>query len=141
MLLEQTKMSCDYSIDKERRLVLVTAWGELTAKTVRDYRDRLIHDPAFEPTFHQLVDFTKVTHVTLDAADIRALAAPPIFARGSKRAFVVSSDEMFGLARMFEIHRQMRGAQEILQVFRDKDVAVRWLFPGDETFLGKGGEE
>jgi hypothetical protein len=42
-----------------------------------------------------------------------------------KLAIVAPEDEVYGLARLFSVHRAQEHLQ--LQVFRDRDAAFQWL--------------
>jgi len=125
-------MPYSYVINRERRLVITTGWGEFTLETVLEHQSALTKDPAFDPSFRQLADFTKVTKVSVDAEAVRTAASRRIFAPGSRRAIVVPSPELFGLARMFATYREIYGGGEDLQVFTDKEEALRWLLEGPE---------
>ena len=54
-------MPCRYVIDKERRLVISTAWDRLTFAQAKAHDDQLLSDPDFSPEFNQLMDATAVT--------------------------------------------------------------------------------
>jgi len=61
---------------------------------------------------------------------VRQFAQRSIFSSRSRRAFVVKDDLQFGLARMFEIHRDLNGETGI-RVFRTLDEALDWILAGD----------
>lgn len=119
-------MAADYKIDKSRRLVLSTASGVLTAEDIQGHMDRLTADPDFNPDLFQLADFTTVTAMTVGPDDIRRFAERTIFSPLSRRAFVVKDDAQFGLARMFEIHRDLKGESGI-RVFRSIQDGLEWI--------------
>ena len=66
----------------------------------------------------------------VEPEDVRQLAQRNIFSPRSRRAFVVKDDLQFGLARMFEIHRELKGETGI-RVFRAFDEAMDWIMVGD----------
>jgi len=74
------------------------------------------------------VDFTHTTTAALSADDIRKLAERRVFWPCSRRAFLVSGDLLFGLARMFEMLRENAG-DEGIRVFRRLDDALEWILP------------
>jgi len=113
-------------IEKERRLVFSTAYGEFTFADAQAHQRQLQSNPDFDPSFSQLLDFTQVTKIDLSADEIRILAQKSIFSPESRRAFVVKGDLAFGLARLFEILRETMGEQGI-GVFRDLDDALEWV--------------
>jgi hypothetical protein len=78
--------------------------------------------------FSSLADFTGTTRVSVSSEDVRALAARNIFAPGSRCCVIAPTAEIFGLARMFQTFRELSGGREELQIFRDREEAMRWLF-------------
>lgn len=125
-------MSAYYNIDKERRLVLSSGAGVLTKEDLLGHMDRLSNDPDFNPDFAQVLDFTRINLVEVEPEDVRQLAQRNIFSPRSRRAFVVKDDLQFGLARMFEIHRELKGETGI-RVFRAFDEAMDWIMVGDTS--------
>jgi hypothetical protein len=91
--------------------------------------DRLSKDPDFAPDFSQMVDFREITGVEFGPEEVRQFAERNIYSSHSRRAIVVGDDLLFGLARMFEIHRELRGEKGI-RVFRDYDEALDWVLVG-----------
>ena len=121
-------MAASYRIDKQKRLIVSTASGVLTLDDVLRQQERLLKDTDFDPSFSQLVDFDDVTEVAVATDDVRRMAEKSIFMPGTRRALVAQkSDVAFGLSRMFEILRNLKG-DEGVRVFRDRDQAIAWLF-------------
>lgn len=106
---------------------MTTASGILTLADSLCHQDRLRKDPDFSREFSQLMDFTQVTEVALTSEDIYRLAKASVFSPHSRRAILVDSDLKFGLARMFETFRDIRGEKGI-RVFRRLDEALDWIF-------------
>jgi len=102
-------------------------------RDIREHQTALTQDAGFDSTFNQLLDFTRVTKVSLGSEEIRTAASRSIFSRGSRRAFVAPTAELFGLSRMFEAYRELEGGEETLQVFKDRGEALRWLLKGSEA--------
>jgi hypothetical protein len=123
-------VSAFYTIDKKHRLVLSSGDGALTKDDLLGHIERLSKDPDFNPEFCQVVDFTQITALEVVPGDVRQLAQRNIFSPRSRRAFVVKDDLQFGLARMFEIHRELRGETGI-RVFRTFDEAMDWILIGN----------
>jgi hypothetical protein len=123
------RVSAFYTIDIERRLVLSSGAGVLTKEDLLGHMERLSKDPDFDPDFCQLVDFTQITALEFEPDDVRQLAQRNIFSPRSRRAFVVKDDLQFGLARMFEIYRELNGEAGI-RVFRTFDEAMDWILIG-----------
>ncbi len=121
-------MPATYTIDKAQRLVLSIGTGVLTANDMWTHQKQLASDKDFDPNFSQLGDFTGVTEIAFTADDVRSFAERNIFSPQSRRAFVAKSDALYGMVRMFELLRDVRGEGQI-RVFRDHDAALEWLFP------------
>ena len=99
---------------------------EFRVRTIEDligHQERLLKDPDFDPTFSQVVDFTRLTKVEIIATDVRLVAKSNIFSSHSRRAVFVKNDLRYGLAGMFEIHRELAGEVGI-QVFRNLEEAL-----------------
>jgi hypothetical protein len=123
-------MSAFYKIDKERRLVSSSGTGVLTKADILGHMDRLSNDPDFDPDFSQLIDFTEITGLEIGPEDVRQFAQRIIFSPRSRRAILVKDDLQFGLARMFEIHRDLNGETGI-RVFRSLEEAQDWIMARD----------
>ncbi len=123
-------MSAIYEIDKQRRLVMSSGTGILTKEEIEGHMDRLSSDPDFDPEFSQVIDFTQFDLTSVEPEEIRQLAQRSIFSPHSRRAFVVKDDLQYGLARMFEIHRELNGEKGI-RVFRSREEALEWILVGD----------
>lgn len=119
-------MPAFYKIDTQRKLVMTTGSGVLTLADSLAHQDRLRNDVEFSPEFSQLMDLTHVAEVALSADDISTLAKTAIFSPDSRRAILVDSDLKYGLARMFETFRDMRGEKGI-RIFRNLDDALAWV--------------
>jgi len=125
------KMPASYRIDKRNRLIVSTATGVLTTDDMVQHLRRLMKDKDFDPTFSQLVDFDDVTEIAVATDDVRKMAEKSIFSPGARRALVAEkSDVAFGLSRMFEILRDLKGDRDV-RVFRDREQALAWLFAKD----------
>jgi hypothetical protein len=123
-------MSAIYEIDKQRRLVMSSGTGILTKKEIEGHMDRLSSDPDFDPEFSQVIDFTQFDLTKVEPEEVRQLAQREIFSPHSRRAFVVKDDLQYGLARMFEIHRELNGEKGI-RVFRSREEALEWVLVGN----------
>jgi hypothetical protein len=121
-----------YEIDKERRLVTSTASGVLTLGEVWAHQKKLLQDPDFHPSFSQLMDLTQITKLELSSEDVRRVAGNGIFSPNSRQAILASSNLVYGLARMFQILREMKG-EEGIRVFRDRDEALAWVLGKDSA--------
>jgi hypothetical protein len=119
-----------YKIDKERRLVLSCGTGVISKEDIWGHMERLSKDPDFDPAFSQVLDCTQLISIDIESEELRQLAQRNIFSPNSRRAFVVRDDVTFGLARMFQIHRELNGETGI-GVFRTFDEALDWILVGN----------
>jgi hypothetical protein len=125
-------MPAFYKIDKEHRVVLSTASGVFDLVAALAHQDQLLADPDFDPSYSQLLDYSHVTEVKIDANDIRKLAERSVFWPCSRRAMYVTRDIEYGFARMFEMLRENAGEKGI-RVFRNLDDALTWVFAGRDA--------
>lgn len=125
-------MPASYEIDKQKRMVVTTAWGVCTVDDVLRFREQVLKDSDFDPSFSQLADFTAVTQFDVTAGEVRMLAGMNPFSPDSRRALVAESGVVFGLARMFEILRGLKGETHI-RVFRSRSEALAWLLEKEEA--------
>ena len=123
-------MSAFYKIEKQRRLVVTFGTGPLTKEDVFGHMDRLSSDPKFDPDFCQLMDFRQITNVQFGPEEVRQFAQRNIYSPRARRSILVKDDLQYGLARMFEIHRELRGETGI-RVFRTLDEATDWIQLGE----------
>jgi hypothetical protein len=116
-----------YKIDKERRLVLSSGSGIVTKDDLMGHQDRLLEDADFDPSFSQLWNLIQVTEANIKAADVEMMARRDVFSTSSRRAIVVAKEDHYGLARMFQIHRELSGEHGI-RIFRNLDDGLDWIF-------------
>jgi hypothetical protein len=119
-------VSATYRIDKERSLVVSTGTGVLTKEDILGHMDRISKDPDFNPDFSQLADFRQITAVEFGPEEVRQFAQRSIYSPRARRAILVKDDLQFGLARMFEIYRELNGESGI-RVFRTLEEAMDWI--------------
>jgi hypothetical protein len=119
-----------YEIDKERRLITSTASGVITLPEIWAHQEKLDKDPDFDPSFAQLLDVTQVTKLKLSSEDVRRVAESNTLSTNPRLAIVATSSLVYGMARMFQIFREMKG-EEKTRVFRDRDEALAWVLGND----------
>lgn len=118
-------MPSAYEIDPPRRLVISRWWGITDDEELIAHYERLRHDPAFDPTYWELVDVREVERYTTADVTIEAVARVRMFAAGVRRAAIASNDVAFGLARMFGTYAESQG--HLIEVFRTERGALEWL--------------
>lgn len=121
----------NYLIDENRRLVITTAWDTLTGADILGHRRQLKGDPRFHRSFSQLVDLSHLTSVAFDYKAVEELCREHVFSRKSRRAFVAPSVLAYGMSRMFISIRALTGGAEPMEVFDNRNKALRWLFKPD----------
>ena len=125
-------MPVSYAIDKQKRLVVTCAWGACTAEDALEFRRQILKDEDFDPSFAQLADFSAVTTIDITPGEVRMLAGVNVFSPDSRRAIVVEGQLAFGLARIFETLRSLRG-DRYTRVFHTRDEALDWIFLKDQA--------
>jgi hypothetical protein len=118
-------LAVTYTIDPRNRLVQSHASGLVTAEDFLEHGKRLAEDPAFDPSFDQILDLREATQVELPTPALKGMASLRLFTAGSRRALVASRDLAFGLARMYESLRA--DAPESIKAFRTMEEARAWL--------------
>lgn len=114
-----------YEVLSEHAVVVVRLAGNVTPDQIQQGRAALQRDPAFRPTFRQLVDAREVETTRLDTETVQKLSQGSAFKAGSLRAIVAPRDAVYGMARMFEAYAE--SCQQRVQVFRDLAEACAWL--------------
>ena len=109
-------MPAHYSIDTQNHIVLTVFRGVVTLNDINEQTASLRDDPAFDPSFSELVDFSGVSEVQMDYAAFRSWRAIDPFSTRSKRAFVIGSqNSVYGAARMYQIMRSDEVRVEIVK--------------------------
>ncbi|HEY1953399.1 MAG TPA: hypothetical protein VGG76_11405 [Gemmatimonadaceae bacterium] len=118
-------MPTSYTIDPKQGLVASRLWGTVTEDEVHDHNNRLRNDPAFVPSYRQIVDLTGITEIRVGTGLINATSHDQFFNPGTRRAFVATEDAAYGMARMFALQAESDG--QTIEVFRDLNKARAWL--------------
>jgi hypothetical protein len=95
-----------------------------------EYQQRLAADPDFRPTMSNIIDTRGVTDVSVTPLGVRIVAAPSIFAPGSRRAIIANGTSPAyrdgeGYLRMFEGLRHQSG--EDIKFFSTVEDVHGWL--------------
>jgi hypothetical protein len=118
-------MPVSYRIDQAQRLVYSRGWGAVNEAELTSHAQSLRIDPAFNPDFGQIVDFTEVTRLGASYRSIRALARLVPFSRSARRVAVIQRDLYYGIIRMYEL---------LLETAEGRITAVRTLDAAYELF-------
>jgi hypothetical protein len=99
-------MPADFEVLSETRTVLTRAWGALTDDDLLRHMARitaLFRAGVLDATWAQICDFTAVDDLAAVSTDgIRRMAEGNPWPGPCLRAFIVDTDEQFGLARMYQ---------------------------------------
>jgi hypothetical protein len=118
-------MPGSYLIDVPRRTVFTRGWGVLTDEEIIAHARALRADPRFEPRFSQIIDFSDLEEIKATATAVERIAERNPFDAGARRAFVVATDEMHGMVRMYWSYTGV--APEQFKLFRSLAPALEWL--------------
>src|SRR4030095_9983524 len=123
-------MPASYHIDVRAGVVFTVFEGRVTNEELLEYQQRRAADPDFQPTMNNIIDTRGVTDVSVTALGVRIVAAPSIFAPGSRRAIIASGTSPAyrnreGYLRMCEALRHQSG--EDIKFFSTVEDAHRWL--------------
>lgn len=119
-------MSISYCIHPRIPLLHTTFSGVVTDKDLKSHRDQLRADPWFEPEMNELIDLRGVTKALVSYDAIVSLAHTSIHPLTAVRAVVAPTQELFGLARTYQMARA-DSRTDNLAIFRYMPHAVAWL--------------
>ena len=122
-----TASSITYQIDPALRLVIVTYIGKVTLQALAAAQAEARARPDFDPSFALLFDYTQADASEIDTAAVKRIASNTPFGPKAPRAFVVSDEVGYGLVRMFRAYSELAGRGDMVEAFRDRDEAIRWI--------------
>lgn len=118
-------MPFEYRIDKQKRLILTTAEGAVTAAEVRSKINSMLSDPDFSRDLNELIDATRVTRVYVPVMQALEFAGQSILSESSRTAWVVSRSPAWrALADMLAAYMSVHTRS---QVFHDIKSAITWI--------------
>lgn len=120
-------MAADYTIDTYARSIQITFSGAVSVAEMYEGRRRMMADPVFDRSFSHLVDTRAVETIEMNGFTIKQFAQEQVLAGGARRAIVISRAHDVGLARMFQIYRDLAGGGEEIEIFSDIETARKWL--------------
>ena len=118
-------MAVDFRIDTADAIVFSEARGRLTGDDLLDFQKRLREHPDFRDSHRHLLDLRDLDRIDVPVTALRQLAEAPIFRKGSRQAYVVSSKHASALARVFRALASHYS--DDLEIFRDVEKAREWL--------------
>jgi len=134
---ESAPFSCmDYVVDLHptHRVLRTTVTTALTDESFKEIYRSVARLSATGGPYASILDLSQVVDFPVSAETIRAFAATSPAVPGERpRVMVAPQSALYGLARMFELHRDSMGVQ--VQVVQSLDEAYELLkvTPGDFT--------
>ena len=119
-------MSTLVTIDVERKLVITVCSDTVTDEEFVQARKQVLADPAFDPSFDRVWDFSAVTSEQVSDETIAHLVETSPFEGDISRAVVVSMLPQ-GLARVMEFVSQSRRLNRRIAVFPTRQSAEQWI--------------
>ena len=96
-------MGVKLAIDRNKRLVVSTYYGEIKDSDVLAQAALIGSHPDFDPSFSEIADFSEVSSGTVSTVAIREMARrPSIYDPASMHVAIAPQPHIFGLARMFQ---------------------------------------
>ena len=129
-------MFCVFDFDLNNKIIRCRIDGVVTDETLKEYYRLCSKYGAMNPSYAGIFDMSAVIFIAVSAQTIRALAMqPPAFPDPNiPRVIVAGSDQMFGLARMFDL--QGSETRPNLHVVRVEKEALAVLGVTDARFSG-----
>jgi hypothetical protein len=122
-------MSVQHTISCAKRTIFITGSGDLNRAMLRDLFRKITTDPAFDPSFDTIADFSDVVYLDLNVADIRSLVERTMSKdiRSGRFAIITGTDQgRYSLGVYFSVLAE--GVSDTRQrIFRTADEAHNWL--------------
>jgi hypothetical protein len=120
-------MSSHFDFDKKNKTIRCRVEGRVTDGSLREHYRTIAQHGAENPTYSGLLDMSGVVSFSVTAETVRELAQlpPAIPDPNIPRVIVAGSNQMFGMARMFEL--QGADARPNLHVVRTEKEAFAIL--------------
>jgi hypothetical protein len=120
-------MPFDTTIDAQKRVTVIRAWGPLGMRDLLEQREALRRDPRFDPGSALLLDMSGISELMLSDEQMRTLAGGSAFASGVRRAFVVRDFRTVGVSGMYSTLRELSGDRGETAAFGTVEEALTWL--------------
>lgn len=100
-------MAFTIEINASQKTVFSTFEGEVDGEDLRSARAELANRPDFDPSFHHVIDFYRITKVNVSVEFLRDYAyEKSVFHRAARQIVVAPQPHVYGLARMTQILMQ-----------------------------------
>jgi hypothetical protein len=120
-------MPVTVTVNPERRLTITTGEGVVTDEEFLVAREQLLANPAFDPAFDRIWDFSAITEAQVSEAVVaRLVATSPNSDRPICRAIVVS-ERPTPMKYILGFMNRVRQANRRIAAFPDRDHAEQWI--------------
>jgi hypothetical protein len=119
-----------YRILPADRLIYGRYWGTLRREDFVAGRRAAVADPQFDPSFSHLMDLRNCA-LDISGDQISALVRSTRTASSARQAFVVTGKAEYGIARMYQVYRELQTSDAGTQIFTTLQEARDWLGIGD----------
>lgn len=119
-------MPAHATIDAERRIVFTDCSGTVTDEEFLRARKQILADPAFDPSFDRLWDFSAVSHEEVSQEAVAHLVKTSPSLDGTLRAVVVSAASQT-LPRVLEFVAESRRLSRPIAIFPTREAAEQWI--------------
>ena len=121
-------MPMHFKVDLELGIVVTSVEGDVSDEDVIRHAQALLADPAVHG-LNELLDVSGREEISVSTGTVKA-AARLLRERGENRpggrlAILADSDPVFGMARLYQAHRDHPHGE--IGVFRDRRKALDWL--------------
>lgn len=130
-----------YNIDfsSEFNAAVITGSGEVTREGIQAFHKDYLSHELWEPGMNVIIDFRRLSFKKFKPNDIQFIKDLVVGSKeeigGGKMAILISTDNEFGLARMWEMKTDSFVAFRI-HVFKEKEEALEWIGREDEHWEG-----
>lgn len=101
------------------------ASGVFAPEDVVAVRQLVAHDPAFDPTYDQIIDLTQATDLKFDYDTMLSVAASSLSQSFVRRAIVARTTEQYSLACIFQVASEQSGQR--IDIFATFEEAAEWI--------------
>ena len=128
-------MPARHDIDNKNNLITTTWTGKVSdsemVDALREYQREIKSNPDYFD-YNEIVDFSEVTHIHITfkgMEEIREIAIRSDRTEiNTKLAFITVSPLAYGLARIYEVYRNVQStANKTVKVFKKASDAYKWL--------------
>jgi hypothetical protein len=128
-------MPAKHHIDNKAKLIITTWEGEAVdiefIEALKQYQNNIQLQPEYI-NYNEVVNLSNVTDIKLTAEGIRELSKTAVKTdrvdSKTKLAIIVSSPLAYGLARMYEIYRNLApNPNKEIKVFNEMSDAYSWI--------------